>query len=155
MSRTKEAISETGTFKALCRVNTSIVLNRYPSFKKYSQKFLEQLRADNGDHLRLPPDFGYKIISRGQVLTFGDETVVDPETGVIEVFHKEIFEDLSKRFAELPCGMPGEVKANFRKAVSYMPEHIKKQMIMNEEKETARFKIEPILEKYTGQELEG
>ncbi len=142
------------TFRAICRVNSSISLNKYESFKKYSNEYLAILKNENGEEQRLPKAFHLYPIRRGQVLTFGEETIVDVETGAIECFHKEIFEQYSQRYVELPCTMVGEVKSNFKKAINMLPKKLKKELEKQEIETTSRFRVEPILEKYTGQELE-
>lgn len=151
----KETIKvDSKTFKAICRVNTCIALNKYASFKKHAQNHLEELKASNGDDMRLPKDFGLHPISRGEIITFGEETIIDEETGAIKCLHKEIFEIYSKRYVELPCAVIGEVKSTLNAAISLLPPSMRKQIEEKQESLASRFRIEPVLEKYVGQELE-
>jgi hypothetical protein len=151
----KETIkADSKTFKAICRVNTCIALNRYASFKKHAQNHLEELKANNGDDIRLPKDFGLHPVRRGEIMTFGEETIVDEETGAIQCLHKEIFETYSKRYVELPCAVVGEVKSTLNTAISLLPPSMRKLIEEKKEVLASRFRVEPIFEKYTGQELE-
>lgn len=137
-----------GNFMARANVNFSIPVNKYEQVRKYNNEYLDRLKAVNGDNVRLPLSMGYRPIRRGDVLEFGDEMVMDAETGNIRVYPKEIYNDMSKKTVELPCLMHGQVDTNYNTLMTLATPAMRKE-IEKHKLDSARFQIKPFMEVYT------
>jgi len=154
MSRVKSEI--VNSFQAIANTNFALSVNQYGPIREYNNNYLEQLKAYNatGERVTLPPHMAYRTISRGEILQFGDELIMDPETGNIICYPKEVFEEKSKYTVELPCAMGGEVEDTLNRTLAALPKNLRKKIEEENKGITARFRTVPFLEKYTGQELE-
>ncbi len=140
-------------FKARANVNFSLPVNKFPNVRKYNEDYLQQLKEVNGENSRLPLSMNYRPIHRGDILCFGDELIMNNETGYIEVYPVEIYEKMSQMTVDLPCVMPGVVDVNLSHAKALLSPAMQKA-IEAHKGDTARFRTRPFLEKYDENSLE-
>ncbi len=155
MTKLKQTtLAKPGCFQAIANVNFSLPVAMYTGVKNYNDRFQKEMQSVNGTETKLAARMTLRFVTRGDILNFGPEVVVDEETGAVEVYPEQVFYDMTKRSVELPCAMMGDAKSNFEKAMAALPLNMRKEFDGKKNEVTARFRVKPILEKYTGQTLE-
>lgn len=148
-----QELDTTNTFRARVNVNTCIPVNIYEGVRKYNKEYLARLKAINGDNVSIPDKMNYRIINRGDILTFADKEVVNEDTGHVTVFPKEVFDEMFRHTVELPCLLFGPVEQTYEKIKAMASPKMRKE-IEKHVGDTARFRTVPFLEKYTGNEAD-
>ena len=145
--------SSKAKFQAIANVAFSIPVAMFEGVKMYNEDFKRRIDAANSVDSKLPASMSLRYIQRGDILNIGDGAVVNEETGVIEVYPKEVFDELNKFTVELPCAMQGSVKESFDKAMLMLPASMHEEFANKRNDVTARFRVVPFLEVYKGQVL--
>ena len=150
----KDIQDRPSTFKAIANVNFHLPVAMFDDIKKYNEKYIKQVNSINGTDSPIPAHMNLRSIFRGDIMLFGEEICVNAETGNVEIYPISIYEELNKMNVSLPCAMMGEVDANFDKSLAALPVSMRKQLDDKRESVTAKYRVVPFIEKYTGQELE-
>lgn len=137
---------ELAKFKAKVNVNTAIQVGKYPEVKALIANRLSELSEGDSDAKKAPWQWSMRAVKRGDILTFGDKCELD-ENGFITCFPKEVFEMYADRYIELPCQMEGNTTVNFDRSLQSLPIEMRAEMEKKREKITARFDVQPIMER--------
>jgi hypothetical protein len=140
-------------FQAIANVAFSIPVAMFEGVKMYNEDFKRRIDAANNVDSKLPASMSLRYIHRGDIINIGDGAVVNEETGAIEVYPKEVFNELNKFTVELPCAMQGSAKDSFDKAMALLPESMRNEFSNKRNDVISRFRIVPFLEVYTDQVL--
>jgi hypothetical protein len=137
------------TFKAKVNVNFSVSLMSYAKTKEILEKQVESLSQYEATGMKLPvtTQMAYRTFRVGQVLTFGDnlECNVTDDGFMITVYPKELYEQQSKRFVDMPCKIQGNVIKSFNDAYANLPFEEQESLKRKYDDLTARFHKTPVM----------
>jgi hypothetical protein len=137
------------TFKAKVNVNFSISLMLYDKTRELLQKQMDRRTQLESPGLKLPvtTQMAYQSFRVGDVLTFGDELECnETDDGFrVMVYPKELYEQQSKRFVEMPCKVKGNVVKSFYDAFDNLPAEEQESLSKKYDDLTARFHKTPVM----------
>ena len=149
-----DTIVTNGTFEAIANVSFHLPVAMFDDIKLYNEKYISEVNAVNGTNNSIPAQMNLRSIERGDIILVGDKIIVDPETGNISVYPIDIYKKLNNQYVDLPCAMLGEVDSNFDKSMQNLPYNVRKNLELQKNHITEKYRRVPVLEKYIGQELE-
>jgi hypothetical protein len=125
MAKTENA----GTFKAISNVNILLSLNVIPEVRAWNKQKLAEMREINPSITELP-NAGVYDVTLGEVLTFGDDAVIDSDTGRVLVYPVSLWDKLMSTEVDLPNPAAGEVGTTaFNAKFKGLPDDIVKDFI--------------------------
>ena len=141
-----EKIEKRTPFTAVANVSFAMNVRNFEAKRKFNEEALAELKALEGDGVRLPAAAYYSEILKGQHIAIGDELLVN-EVGNVTQYPYSVFDLYSKCTLEAPCKLKGNTEEVFnRSLIGLDPEEIQVRLAKKDEL-MKRFHYIPFLSK--------